>query len=144
MTVEDIVKKHWAIYGRNYYSRYDYENLDTDSANKIFALLNDNMAVFEKASPGNKARDFEYVDPIDGSVSKHQGFIFAYPDGSRFVFRRSGTGTVGATIRIYLEKYSAEKLDLATVDALKDIAVDALKYSQIHEISKRDKPTVIT
>lgn len=102
------------------------------------------MAVFEKMAPGNKARDFEYVDPIDGSVSKHQGYIFLYPDGSRFVFRKSGTGTVGATIRIYLEKYSADKLDLNTVDALKEIAVDALKYSQIHEISGRDKPTVIT
>ena len=138
------MKEHWKTFGRNYYSRYDYENLDTTVANKIFELLKKNLDVFSKVKPGNTAQDFEYTDPIDGSVSKHQGYIFSYPDGSRFVFRKSGTGTVGATIRIYLEKYSPDKLNLEAEAALKEISADALHYSQINEISGRKGPTVIT
>ncbi len=102
------------------------------------------MPKFVKAKPGNTASDFEYVDPIDKCVTSHQGLIFSYADGSRFVFRKSGTGTVGATIRIYLEKYSKDNMDMKVEDALKDIVADSLVYSQIHKISGRKGPTVIT
>jgi len=113
-------------------------------ARDIFAVLDKNMAEFEKAQKGNKACDFEYKDHIDNSTSSNQGYIFSYPDGSRFVYRKSGTGTVGVTIRVYLEKYSPDKLDLTAEEALKEISHDALHCSQINKISGRSGPTVIT
>jgi phosphoglucomutase len=108
VTVEDIVKAHWAEFGRNYYRRYDYENLETEAANKVFARIESQFGVFEKEAPGNSSVNFSYTDPVDKSISKNQGFIFKYADGSRFVFRKSGTGSSGATIRIYLEKFSKD------------------------------------
>eukprot|EP00831_Metopus_contortus_P022056 TRINITY_DN19_c0_g1_i1.p1 TRINITY_DN19_c0_g1~~TRINITY_DN19_c0_g1_i1.p1 ORF type:complete len:237 (-),score=55.61 TRINITY_DN19_c0_g1_i1:4-714(-) len=144
ISVENIVKEYWATFGRNYYSRYDYENMDIEQGNKVFELLQSRFAEFEKAYPGGSARVFEYKDKIDGSLSKNQGLIFTYSDGSRFVFRKSGTGTVGVTLRIYLEAYSKDKLDLPTEVALKQVVADALKYSQINEISGRSGPTVVT
>jgi phosphoglucomutase len=110
VTVEDIVKAHWERFGRNYYRRYDYENLDSDAAAKVFARIESQFSVFEHEAQGNTAENFSYTDPVDGSVSKNQGYIFKYADGSRFVFRKSGTGSSGATIRIYLEKYDPESI----------------------------------
>lgn len=89
------------------------------------------------------AEIFSYEDPVDGSVSSNQGWIFKYADGSRFVFRKSGTGSSGATIRIYLEKFS-ESTDLDVKTALAEISDRALSLSNIHELTGRDKPTVIT
>jgi phosphoglucomutase len=106
VTVEDIVRSHWKEYGRNYYRRYDYENVDSKAADKVFEQIESQFEVFEKEQAGNTSTNFTYEDPVDGSVSKNQGYIFKYADGSRFVFRKSGTGSTGATIRVYLERYS--------------------------------------
>ena len=86
------------------------------------------------------------MDPVDKSESKNQGLIFTYPDGSRIIFRLSGTGSVGATIRIYFEQYQADssKLNLATEVALENIIATGLKISRIAELTGREKPTVIT
>lgn len=101
------------------------------------------MPVFEAAAEGNSATNFTYTDPVDGNVSANQGYIFKWKDGSRFVFRKSGTGSSGVTIRVYLEKYNSDA-NLDVVEALKEIAETALRTSQLHELSGRDKPTVIT
>lgn len=101
------------------------------------------MPEFEKRGEGNTAVNFSYTDPVDGSVSKNQGYIFKYADGSRFVFRKSGTGSSGVTIRIYLEKFSQD-ISLDATVALKEISDDAIKVSQIHVLSDRTCPTVIT
>ena len=101
------------------------------------------MAVFTAESEGNSAENFSYTDPVDGSQSLNQGYIFKWADGSRFVFRLSGTGSSGATIRIYLEKYSKD-IGMKAEDALKQIAERALLGSQIHDLTGRTKPTVIT
>ena len=122
------MKDHGKTYGRNYYQRYDYENLENAQADKIFAVLEKAQETFTKADEGNNAENFSYTDPIDGSVSKNQGYIFNYKDGSRFVFRLSGTGSSGATVRIYLEKYS-ENADMVVEEALALIIKDALSYS---------------
>ena len=102
------------------------------------------MENFTLEAEGNTAENFSYTDPVDQSVSKNQGYIFRWADGSRFVFRLSGTGSSGATVRIYLERYSKDNISLKVEDALKDIAEKALSLSQIHQLSGRDKPTVIT
>ena len=122
VTVADIVKQHWEEYGRNYYQRYDYEGLESEHAKQIFALLDSQMVVWTGKSEGNRAENFRYSDPVDQSVSENQGYIFSYPDGSRFVFRQSGTGSSGATIRIYLEKYSSTDTQMVVKEALAEIA----------------------
>lgn len=143
VTVEDIVKDHWKKYGRNYYRRYDYEGLETDRADKVFAQIESQFKVFEAEAPGNTAVNFSYTDPIDRSVSKNQGYIFRYKDGSRFVFRKSGTGSSGATIRVYLERFS-EDINMDVTAALKEISERALGLSRLHELTGRKEPTVIT
>ncbi|GMT02332.1 hypothetical protein PENTCL1PPCAC_24506, partial [Pristionchus entomophagus] len=105
-SVEDIVKEHWAEYGRNVFTRYDYENVDSGGANLLMTFLEESM----NASKGKKLSvngvtykvaltdNFEYTDPVDGSVAKKQGLRVMFEDGSRLVFRLSGTGSAGATI----------------------------------------------
>lgn len=143
VTVESIVREHWATYGRNYYQRYDYENLETEAANKVFAQIESQFSVFENEGQGNSAVNFSYTDPVDNSVSNNQGYIFRYKDGSRFVFRKSGTGSSGATIRVYLEKFS-EDINHDVTTALKDISDRALSLCQLHQLTGRNSPTVIT
>jgi phosphoglucomutase len=143
VTVEDIVKAHWAEFGRNYYRRYDYEGLETESATKVFSQIESQFSVFEGEGEGNTSVNFSYTDPVDSSVSANQGYIFKYADGSRFVFRKSGTGSSGATIRVYLEKYSKD-IDQDVATALKEISDRALSLSQLHELTGRKEPTVIT
>lgn len=93
---------------------------------------------------GRSSEIFKYVDPVDGSVSNNQGWIFKYKDGSRFVFRQSGTGSSGTTIRVYLEKYNKDQIDLDVNLALKEIITDALAVCKIEEITGMKGPTVIT
>ncbi len=95
---------------------------------------------------GSKADIFNYTDPIDKSISKNQGIRFVFEDGSRVVFRKSGTSSSGATLRIYFEKYEAapDRLDIDLSEALKDIINLGLELSDIRNITGRDKPTVIT
>jgi len=146
VSVEDILQEHWKQYGRNFYSRYDYEEVDTDAANKVMERLQTKFKEFEDLQQGNRADSFEYKDPVDGSVSKNQGLRFIYPDGTRVVFRLSGTGSVGATIRIYFEKYEkdASKVNQELAEALKEIIDLGLKLSDIKGLTGRNEPTVIT
>jgi phosphoglucomutase len=127
----------------NQLKRYDYEGLTGEEASKIFETLEGKFQKFEEEK-GNKADIFKYEDPIDKTISDNQGLRFMYPDGSRFVFRLSGTGSSGATVRLYLEKYSKDILTMETKEALKDIITTALDYAQIEAITGRTKPTVIT
>lgn len=149
-SVEDIVMAHWQTYGRNYYSRYDYENVDSEGANKLMAHLTSQFASFtpNESKLGEfvvaTADEFEYADPVDQSVSRKQGVRFLFTDGSRIIFRLSGTGSVGATIRLYVEKYDAANLTQATQDAVKSLIDIALDLSKMKEFTGRDVPTVIT
>eukprot|EP01105_Mastigella_eilhardi_P011620 TRINITY_DN2675_c1_g1_i1.p1 TRINITY_DN2675_c1_g1~~TRINITY_DN2675_c1_g1_i1.p1 ORF type:complete len:567 (+),score=200.06 TRINITY_DN2675_c1_g1_i1:72-1703(+) len=150
--VADIVKEHWRKYGRNYYSRYDYENVDSEPANKVMAHLAElqqSGALKDALFNGHKlvlADDFAYGDPVDKSHTTHQGVRFVFADGSRIIFRLSGTGTVGATIRVYLDKFEAapDKLDQDVPTALHQMIAMALEWSKITEFTGRKEPTVIT
>ena len=148
--VEDICKAHWKEFGRNYYARYDYEGVDKAAAEKMMADMVAAQPSLIGTTVGGmkiaKADMFAYNDPIDGSISKNQGVRFIFEDGSRFVFRLSGTGVAGATIRMYLEKYAGPDGDhsLHAFDVIKPIADIALEISKLKELTGRDTPTVIT
>jgi phosphoglucomutase len=149
-SIETIVKAHWAEYGRNVYSRHDYENIPTEAANSVIDNLRSNFDGIIGETFGSYivkiCDDFSYSDPIDGSISTNQGLRILFDDGSRIVFRLSGTGTEGATIRIYLEAFepNAENHHLDAQVALAEMIQIALTISQLKEKTNRDKPTVIT
>lgn len=148
--VEDILREHWAKYGRNFYTRHDYENVDSTIAKDIMAQLHNNMTTLAGKTFGTRrvaySDDFSYTDPIDGSVSTGQGMRIGFDDGARIVFRLSGTGTEGATLRIYVEAYEAEpaKHMQDTQHALADLIGIANQLSGIREKTGRTEPTVIT
>ena len=149
-SVKDIAAAHWSDYGRNYYARHDYEAVETERANALMAELRGRLA----ALPGTAfqglavafADDFSYTDPVDGSVSKNQGIRIGFDGGSRIVFRLSGTGTQGATIRVYLERYEADPSLLAqdTPDALADLILAADEIAGIGRHTGRAAPDVVT
>ena len=151
VSVKDIVMDHWKEFGRNFYSRYDYEGVSSASAEAMIAHLS---TVIASSSAGQKfgkytlktADNFTYTDPIDGSVAKNQGIRFVFDDNSRIIFRLSGTGSAGATIRLYIETYTqdASLFESDAQDILKDIIGTALEVSKLQEFTGRDKPTVIT
>lgn len=149
-SVEDIVRAHWATYGRNYYSRHDYEGVDADRANTLIENLRSQLSGLQGQSLGGYtvayADDFSYTDPVDGSVSSKQGIRIGFEDGSRIVFRLSGTGTQGATLRLYLERYEANPAnhDQNPQVALADLIQLADEVAQIRELTGRPAPTVIT
>lgn len=149
-SVESIVKEHWQEYGRNYYSRHDYEAVDSEKANTLMANLRGKLATLKGQKLGqyevDYADDFSYTDPVDGSVSQKQGVRIGFTDGSRIVFRLSGTGTQGATLRVYLESYEPDvsKQGLDPQDALAPLITLADEVAQIRTLTGRDKPTVIT
>jgi phosphoglucomutase len=149
-SVAEIVKAHWAEYGRNYYSRHDYEEVDTDAANGLMAHLRDSLATLPGQTFGalevEAADDFAYHDPIDGSVSKNQGIRILFKGGSRVVFRLSGTGTAGATLRVYVERYEpdAARHGIETQEALADLIAAAEHFAEIKKRTGRETPTVIT
>ncbi|MBN9303857.1 MAG: alpha-D-glucose phosphate-specific phosphoglucomutase [Devosia sp. 67-54] len=148
--VDEIVRDHWAIYGRNYYTRHDYEEVDAAVANKLMDDVRAQLPAIANATyDGLKvsyADDFTYHDPVDGSVSAHQGIRIGFADGSRIVLRLSGTGTVGATLRLYLERYEPAhgQHDLDTQSALSFLISLADRIAQIRERTGRDAPSVIT
>eukprot|EP00475_Leptophrys_vorax_P039446 TRINITY_DN7130_c0_g2_i1.p1 TRINITY_DN7130_c0_g2~~TRINITY_DN7130_c0_g2_i1.p1 ORF type:complete len:582 (-),score=66.28 TRINITY_DN7130_c0_g2_i1:237-1982(-) len=157
VSVEDIVRQHWAKYGRHFYTRYDYEGVDADGAKKLMAHLVASQAdlaalnvAVKAASPVAadvvKGDEFEYVDPVDSSVSSHQGIRFFFVDGSRLIFRLSGTGSVGATIRVYIEQYVNDpaKIDGNPAEVLAPLVAVALQVSKMEEFTGRKAPTVIT
>ncbi len=149
-SVEEIVKEHWKTYGRNYYSRHDYEAVETDKANTLMENLRSSLSSMKGKQFGNYtveyADDFSYTDPVDGSVSNKQGIRIGFSDGSRIVFRLSGTGTQGATLRVYLESYEPDstKHDLDPQEGLAELITLADEIAQIRANTGRDEPTVIT
>ncbi|MBA3043163.1 MAG: alpha-D-glucose phosphate-specific phosphoglucomutase [Alphaproteobacteria bacterium] len=149
-SVRDIVTQHWATYGRNYYSRHDYEEVDSDAANGLMAVLRAKLATLPGTKIGDlvvtEADDFSYLDPVDQSVSNNQGVRILFEGGSRVVFRLSGTGTSGATLRVYIERYEpdASRHDLETQGALADLIDAAESLADIRTRTGRDAPSVIT
>ena len=154
-SVEEIVKNHWLEYGRNVYSRHDYEAVPSDIANTVIAHIKAQISSLPNQLFGNPAiksytvkiaDDFSYTDPIDGSISTEQGVRILFDDDSRIVFRLSGTGTEGATVRIYLEAFepNAANHHLDAQLALAELIGIAEEISQLKQISARNSPTVIT
>jgi phosphoglucomutase len=149
-SMKAIVEKHWADYGRNYYSRHDYEEVDSEHANGLMADLRAAMATLPGQKFGDltveKADDFSYLDPVDGSVSANQGIRILFEGGSRVVYRLSGTGTSGATLRVYIERYepNASKHNIDTQVALADLILAADKIAGIRAKTGRGEPSVIT
>ncbi|WMV20368.1 hypothetical protein MTR67_013753, partial [Solanum verrucosum] len=157
VSVADVVKAHWATYGRNFFSRYDYEastfcyECESEGANSMIEYLRD---LISKSKAGDKygsysldfADDFAYTDPVDGSVASKQGVRFVFSDGSRIIFRLSGTGSAGATVRIYIEQFEPDvsKHDIDAQIALKPLIDLALSVSKLKDFTGREKPTVIT
>lgn len=148
--VEQIVKEHWQEYGRNFYSRHDYEAIDSDRAKTLMGNVQNQMGSLKGKKFGRYeveyCDDFSYTDPIDGSFSQNQGLRIGFTDGSRMVFRLSGTGTQGATLRLYLESYEGDtaKQDVDPQVALKELIAIADEIANIRELTGMDKPTVIT
>ncbi len=148
--VQQIVHGHWATYGRNFYTRHDYEAVDSGAAQALM----DALAARLPALPGQVlagrrvtlADDFAYTDPVDGSVSRHQGLRVGFDDGSRIVWRLSGTGTAGATLRVYLERYSADPAQRLHEPqaALADLIALAEALAGIRERTGRAAPDVVT
>ena len=149
-SVLDIVQQHWQEYGRNYYSRHDYEAVESDLANKMMSGLQEKVKVLAGTSLGSLdvsySDDFSYTDPVDNSISAHQGIRIGFTNGSRIIFRLSGTGTSGATIRVYYESYETDpqKMNQDTQEALSELIDISLDVSQLQQITGRDKATVIT
>ena len=149
-SVEDIVRSHWETYGRNYYSRHDYEEIETEKANQLVDLLQAKLPTLKDQKFGSYqveySDNFSYTDPVDHSVSKNQGIRIGFTDGSRIVFRLSGTGTKGATLRVYLESYEPDptKHNLDPQEALGELIKIADEIAQIKTITGRQQPTVIT
>jgi phosphoglucomutase len=149
-SVEEIVRAHWRRFGRNFYTRHDYEEVDAAAARQAVdtartqgmarigqAMANDVLAVVD---------DFSYEDPVDGSVSRNQGLRLVFASGARIVYRLSGTGTAGATLRLYVEAFEGDpaRQDREAQDALAGYVAAALDLSRLTELTGRDGPTVIT
>ncbi len=149
-SAQSILDEHWATYGRNYYVRHDYEEVESDKAkavmNQLEAKLPNLIGSQLHGREVTYADNFSYTDPIDNSVSSHQGLRIGFNDGARLVFRLSGTGTQGATIRVYLESYEADKnkQQLSSEEALGELIAIAAEVSQIEAITGRKAPDVIT
>ncbi|CAN1211106.1 alpha-D-glucose phosphate-specific phosphoglucomutase [Tumidithrix helvetica PCC 7403] len=149
-SVEQIVTEHWQMYGRNFYSRHDYEGVNADRANTLVDLLRAKGSSLKGKQFGQYevlfSDDFSYTDPVDGSTSNKQGIRIGFTDGSRIVFRLSGTGTEGATLRLYVESYepNVAKHHQDPQVALASLISVAEEVAQIREFTGRDRPTVIT
>jgi len=149
-SVKDIITRHWAEYGRNYYSRHDYEAVENARANALMDELHGKLATLPGTTIGalkiTAADDFAYLDPVDHSESSHQGVRVMFEGGSRVVFRLSGTGTEGATLRVYVERYEPDpaKHGIDTQEALADLIAAADEIAGIGKHTGRNKPSVIT
>jgi phosphoglucomutase len=149
-SAKEIVEAHWREFGRNYYARHDYEGIDTAPANELVEHLRRRLPSLPGIRIGPltvaAADDFAYLDPVDGSTSSRQGIRVMFEGGSRVVFRLSGTGTSGATLRVYLERYEDDpaRLGLATPDALANLVAAAETLAEIRGRTGRTAPDVIT
>ena len=148
--VEKIVREHWRRFGRNVYSRHDFEGIETAKADELMAQLRQKLPTLSgqevEGMRIKAADDFSYTDPVDGSTSVKQGVRILLEDGSRAVFRLSGTGTEGATLRLYLERYVADPAlhEIETQKALAPLAALSEKLAHIAEITGRKVPDVIS
>ncbi len=146
----DVVRDHWRTYGRNYYTRHDYEEIDLKAAEGLMEALRGMTATLPGKTFGavkvEAADDFEYHDPVDGSIADHQGIRVMFEGGSRIVYRLSGTGTVGATLRLYIERYEPPegKLGQETQAALADLIALSRSLADIEARTGRKGPDVIT
>jgi phosphoglucomutase len=149
-SVQEIVQEHWQTYGRNYYSRHDYEGVASDRAQELVDRLQSLLPTLKGKSYGSYqveySDDFAYEDPIDGSISRNQGIRIGFTDGSRIVLRLSGTGTQGATLRVYFESFEPDpqKQHQDTQQALGELIAIAEDLAHIRHYTGMDKPTVIT
>ena len=149
-SVAAIVAKHWAEYGRNYYTRHDYEEVEADGANALMQALRDALPRLKgKLASGldlTGADDFAYHDPVDGSDSEHQGIRLHFEDGSRIVYRLSGTGTSGATLRVYIERFEPDpaRQNQDNEEALAGLITLSRECARIAHYTGRQAPTVIT
>ena len=149
-SVSELMINHWKTYGRNYYCRHDYEAVDSSVANDLMSALRDKLLSLkgrtEAGMTVSSADEFSYDDPVDGSHSKNQGIRIFFEGGGRAVFRLSGTGTQGATIRVYLEQLETNPSSLQNnpQEALSNIAQAANILSELSLRTGRNKPDVIT
>ncbi|XP_069778142.1 phosphoglucomutase-like protein 5 isoform X2 [Narcine bancroftii] len=155
-SVEEILKDHWARFGRNYYCRFDYEEIDPRVSfylmRDLEALITERSFTNQQFAVGNhiysveKTENFEYTDPVDGTVTRNQGLQLTFTDGSRIIFRLSGTGSMGSTIRFYVESYERDpsRNNKEPQVVLGPLITIALKLSHVHERTGRRGPTVIT
>ena len=146
---ERIVTDHWARFGRDFYIRHDYEEIETERANRLIDGLRRRIPELPGARFGDfavvSADDFAYTDPVDGSISAHQGVRIGFADGARIVYRLSGTGTEGATLRMYLERYEPDPARhvLAADAALASLAAAGMALADIVGITGRTVPSVV-
>ena len=149
-SVQQIAQAHWARYGRHYYTRHDFEEIDSAAAQGLMQALGERLAGLVGTRQGGRevalADDFSYTDPVDGSVSQGQGLRIVFDDGSRIVYRLSGTGTAGATLRVYIERFEPDRSrhGLDTQLALADLIALADEIAQIGQRTGRAAPDVIT
>ncbi|XP_061652245.1 phosphoglucomutase-1-like [Phyllopteryx taeniolatus] len=153
-SVQDILQYHWLKYGRNYFTRYDYENIEIDAACEMMedleitiadkSFVRQRFAVEDKIYQVEKADNFEYTDPVDSSITRNQGLRIIFSDGSRIIYRLSGASSEGATVRIYLESFEKEHVFQETQAVLAPLATIAVKISQLHRRTGRTGPSVIT
>jgi phosphoglucomutase len=148
--VAEIVREHWRVHGRNYYTRHDYEEVATEAANGLMAHLRAQLSDLPGQSLGGllvrAADDFAYTDPVDGAVSTHQGIRVMFEGESRIVYRLSGTGTTGATLRVYIERFEPDPAQHAeaTQTVLAPLIALADQLAGIRERTGRDAPSVVT
>jgi phosphoglucomutase len=146
----EIVRDHWRRFGRDYYSRHDYEEIDADAGADLMAALRARLPDLRgdrfAGLVVQQADDFSYTDPVDGSVSTRQGVRILFADGARIVYRLSGTGTAGATLRVYLERYEPDpaKHDLDPQAVLRPLIEAADQVAAIRARTGRAAPSVIT
>ena len=149
-SVQQIARQHWTRYGRNYYTRHDYEAVESASAQVLMSGLGARLAGLRGQTLAGRvvalADDFSYTDPVDGSVSEHQGLRVGFDDGSRIVYRLSGTGTSGATLRIYIERFEADpaRHALDTQQALADLIGLSRDLARLRHHTGRVEPDVVT
>jgi phosphoglucomutase len=144
-----IVTDHWARYGRDFYMRHDYDAIETERANRLVERLREQLASLPGTRFGDfevsEADDFAYTDPIDGSTTAHQGIRIGFANGARIVYRLSGTGTEGATLRVYLERFEPDpaRHDASVSTALAPLAAVSVALADITGITGRERPSVI-
>ena len=149
-SVQAIAHEHWARFGRNYYTRHDYEDIDGAAATALMQAVAAQLPALHGGVLAGRAvaiaDDFSYLDPIDGSLSAHQGLRIVFADGSRIVYRLSGTGTSGATLRVYIERFEGDpaRHGLETQAALADLIDLADRVAGIRQRTGREVPSVIT